>query len=148
MTAPTIDHDTWILVADGQKALFLCNEGDDELRNFAVRHVEEQDNPPDREQGTDRPGRMGDQGSAHRSSVAETDWHQLAEDRFAKDLSDILYRMAHKNRFEKLVLVAPPRVLGELRQELHKEVQDRIVGEVPKTLTNHPIDRIETLLAD
>ena len=56
--------------------------------------------------------------------------------------------MAHKNRFEKLVLVAPPRVLGELRQELHKEVQDRIVGEVPKTLTNHPIDRIETLLAD
>ena len=80
--------------------------------------------------------------------MAETDWHQLAEDRFAKDLSDILYRMAHKNRFEKLVLVAPPRVLGELRQELHKEVQDRIVGEVPKTLTNHPIDRIETLLAD
>ena len=148
MTAPTIDHDAWILVADGQKALFLCNEGDNELRNFVVRRVEEQDNPPAREQGTDRPGRMGDAGSAHRSSVADTDWHQLAEDRFAKDLSDILYRMAHKNRFEKLVLVAPPRVLGELRQELHKEVQDRIVGEVPKTLTNHPIDRIETLLAD
>ncbi|MEF2550820.1 host attachment family protein [Aurantimonas sp. A2-1-M11] len=148
MTRPTIDHDTWILVADGQKALFLRNDGDDELRNFTVCRVEEQDNPPTRDQGADRPGRMGDAGSAHRSAVADTDWHQLAEDRFAKDLGEMLYKMAHKNRFQKLVIVAPPRILGELRHELHKEVLDRVVGEVPKTLTNHPIDRIETLLGD
>ena len=44
------------------------------------------------------------------------------------------------------MLVAPPQVLGEMRDHLHKEVQDKVVAEVDKTLTNHPIDKIEALL--
>ncbi|MCB8838107.1 host attachment family protein [Aurantimonas sp. VKM B-3413] len=148
MTGLTIDHQTWILVADGEKALFLENTGDATLPNFAVRRVEEHENPPDREQGTDKPGRMADDApGSHRSSVAETDWHEIEKDRFAREVADILYKMAHRNRFKKMVIVAPPHILGDLRQEMHKEVADRVVGELPKTLTNHPIDKIENLLA-
>jgi protein required for attachment to host cells len=43
-------------------------------------------------------------------------------------------------------LVASPGVLGELRGKMHKEVADRVVGEVAKTLTNHPVDEIEKVL--
>ena len=80
------------------------------------------------------------------AAVDDTNWHQLAKDRFADEMAEILYRQAHKGRFDKIVLVAPPKTLGELRQKLHKAVADRVIGEIPKTLTNHPIDQIEQQL--
>ncbi|TDH38588.1 host attachment protein [Pseudohoeflea suaedae] len=144
-----LKHDGWVVVADGSKALFLRNEGDEKFPHLEVFREEEQDNPPTHEQGTHKPGRMPGGGKGHRSAVADTDWHQLAEDRFAKDLSNILYRQAHKQKFKDLVLIAAPAVLGEMRKELHKEVSDRIIAEIDKDLTNHPVDKIEQLvLAD
>jgi protein required for attachment to host cells len=44
--------------------------------------------------------------------------------------------------------VAPPKTLGVLRQKLHKEVASRVVGEVHKTLTGHPVDQIERIVAE
>ncbi|KIN77038.1 host attachment family protein [Sulfitobacter mediterraneus] len=142
-----IDNGTWVLIADGEKALFLENKTDGQDPFFEVFREEEQDNPPNREQAANRPGRFNDGPSVHRSAVADTDWHELAKDRFAHDLADILYKQAHKGRFSKLVIVAPPNTLGELRQELHQEVTQKVIGEVPKTLTNHPIDEIEKIVS-
>ncbi|QFS82964.1 host attachment family protein [Roseivivax sp. THAF197b] len=143
-----IDNGTWVLIADGEKALFLRNDVDAENPDLYVVRLEEQDNPSDMEQSANRPGRMNDGGAGQRSALDDTDWHELAKDRFAKDLSDILYKQAHKGAFDKIVLVAPPHVLGELRDDLHEEVSSKVVAEVDKTLTNHPLDKIETLLRD
>ncbi|MGR3630592.1 MAG: host attachment family protein [Limimaricola soesokkakensis] len=143
-----IDNGTWVLVADGEKALILENVTDDQHPNLRVVRKEEQENPPDREQATDKAGRLADTGPGQRTALAETDFHQLAKDRFAADLADILYRNVHKGRFEKLVIVASPQVLGALRSEMHKEVADTVVAEVPKTLTNHPVAEIEKAVAD
>lgn len=139
-------HDIWVLVADGEKALFLRNEGDALYPNLEVVREIREENPPTREQGSDRPGRFNDGPSVHRSAVADTDWHRAQKEKFADDIADRLYRLAHRGDFDKLVIVAPPLVLGEMRRKLHKEVSDRIVGEVPKTLTNHPVYEIEKLL--
>ena len=79
--------------------------------------------------------------------MQDTDWHQLSKDRFAKETAEILYKMAHRGRFEKLVVIAPPHILGDLRAEFHQEVAEKVVGEIAKTLTNHPVDKIEDLLA-
>jgi protein required for attachment to host cells len=138
---------TWVLVADGEKALFLENLTDDADPNLRVWREEHQDNPPDREQGTDRPGRFHDGGPGQKSAFAETDWHRLGKERFAQELADRLYLFAHRGAFERLVIVAPPRVLGDLRGKLHKAVADRVVAEIPKTLTNHPVAEIEALVA-
>lgn len=142
-----IDNGTWVLIADGEKALFLENKTDGQDPFLEVFREEEQDNPPNREQAANRPGRFNDGPSVHRSAVDDTDWHELAKDRFAHDLADILYKQAHRGRFDKLVIVAPPNTLGELRQELHQEVTQKVIGEVPKTLTNHPIDEIEKIVS-
>lgn len=142
-----IDNGTWVLIADGEKALFLENQTDGQDPFLEVFREEAQDNPPNREQAANRPGRFNDGPSVHRSAVADTDWHELAKDRFAHDLADILYKQAHKGRFSKLVIVAPPNTLGELRQEMHQEVAQKVIGEVPKTLTNHPIDEIEKIVS-
>lgn len=137
---------SWVLVADGEKALFLENVGDAQDLHLQVVRKDRQENPPAAEQGTDRPGRKSDGPSGHRSAMDDTDWHELEKHRFAKNLAEVLYQYAHKGRFEKIVVVAAPDILGDLRGELHEEVQSRIVGEVPKTLTGHPIDDIERLV--
>ena len=66
--------------------------------------------------------------------------------RFADEIADRLYTMAHRGDFKEILLIAPPLVLGELRKKLHQEVTDRMVGEIPKTLTNHAVFDIEKLL--
>ena len=142
----TIDTGTWVLVADSEKALFLTNIADAEDPNLVVVEETHQDNPPSREQGTNPPGRRADGGPGQRSAMEDTDWHQLAKERFAADLSDKLYAKAHAGAFERIVLACPPQVLGELRKAIHKEVAAKVVGEVPKLLTNHPLDEIERIV--
>lgn len=141
-----IKQGTWVVVTDSEKALFLRNLTDHENPNFEVVTKEEQDNPPSREQGANRPGRINYCGPGQKSAMDDTDWHELAKERFAADLSERLYTRAHRGDFDSLVLVASPQVLGHLRGALHKEVADKVIAEVAKTLTNHPMDDIERIV--
>jgi protein required for attachment to host cells len=133
----------WVLIADGEKALILSNHGDEIDMNLVVERTREQDNPAARDWATDRPGRFNDGPSVHRSAVQNTDWHQLEKERFADDLARLLQRSALEGAFDHLAIVASRVVLAELRAKLHEDVTRRIVLEVPKVLTNHPVDEIE-----
>lgn len=136
----------WVVVADGEKALFLRNDGDGEYPDLNVERIEEQDNPPTREQAANRRGRVMQSANHGRSAYDDTDWHEFEKERFAKDVADILYKKAHQGAFDQIVIVAGPQVLGVLRDEYHQEVSNRIVAEIPKTLTGHPIDEIEEMV--
>ena len=143
-----LEQGTWVLVADGEKALFLENQTDGEDPFLEVFREEGQDNPPTREQAANRPGRFNDGPSVHRSAVEDTDWHQLAKDRFADDLAGMLYKRAHRGAFDSIVLVASPGLLGEIRDKMHQEVASKVIAEIPKTLTNHSLDEIEKIVAE
>lgn len=136
----------WVLVADGEKALFLRNDLDAQSYDLNVVRIESQDNPPAREQAEGAPGRRAGAAGAAQSAIPETDYHQLAKDRFAEELAEILNRQALRDAFQRIVIAAPPGVLGALRPKLHAQLQERVIAEIPKTLTNHPIDAIERLL--
>ncbi|MDP1026265.1 host attachment family protein [Sphingomonas sp. KR1UV-12] len=140
-------HNAVVLVADGRKMLFLRNKGDAEYPNLQVEHAQEQENPADRDQTTDDAGRASSPQGASQSSMGRTDAHQLEEDRFAAEAADLLKRRALANDYDALVVVAPPRTLGELRKHYHKEVTDRLKGELDKDLTGHPIPEIEKAIA-
>ena len=142
-----VPHDALILVGDGEKALFLRNRGHAMRPNLVVEEVLAIDNPATREQGTDRPGRAVGPGGTRRSAMEETDWHRLGEERFVADIARALRDYALAGRFEALVLIAPPRVLGVLRKALHPEVARRISLEIPKGLTSHPREDIQALLS-
>lgn len=146
MTHINLKHGIWVLVADGEKALFLKNQGDTKFPNLEVVREMEQENPPTREQGSDRPGRYSDGPSAHSSAVDDTDWHRVAKEHFADEIAERLYKLAHAGDFSEIVLIAPPMVLGELRKNLHKEVDRRVSAEIAKTLTNHSVPDIEAIL--
>ena len=143
-----IAHDTWILVGDGRKALVLRNAGTPQKPSLEVLDVlRESANHPTREQGSDRPGRVMQSVTGKRSAVEQTDWHEIAEDRFAATVASRLSAAAAGNRFEQIILVAPPATLAALRKQFDGKMQDRIVAEVGKDLTNHPLPKIARLLA-
>jgi protein required for attachment to host cells len=148
MSGLVIDHGAWVMVGDGEKALFFRNEGDATYPNLQVVNVLEQENPRTSEQGTDRPGRAFSSVGAHRSAMQETNWHKLEKHRFAKEIADILYSAAHRGDYSKLVIAAPPMIMGDLRKALHKEVSDKVIGEVAKDLTHMPAFEIEKALVN
>jgi protein required for attachment to host cells len=140
-------HNSVVVVADGKKMLFFRNEGDAEFPKLEVERKREQENPSDAEQKTSKAGRTFDaSGGAGRSAYEETDFHQLEEDRFAAETAELLKKRALRNEFDHLIIVAPPRTLGELRKHYHKEVEKRLAGEIPKDLTGHPVTEIEKIL--
>ncbi len=152
-------HNAVVLVADGRKLLFLRNNGDATHPDLQVEAAQEHPNSADRDQASDAAGRAsggsggagfgsGPAGAAPgtRSSVADTDFHQLEEDRFAAEAADMLKRRALAHDFEQLIVVAPPRTLGALRKHYHGEVSKRIAGELAKDLTGHPVTDIEKAL--
>lgn len=141
-----IPNDTLVLIGDGRKALFLRNRGGAGHPDLITERVMEQNNPATRDQGSDRPGRHAGTDGVSKSALEETDWHQLAEDRFATDVAEVLYRKSHDQDFQHLVIVAPPRALGTMRSALRKEVAQKITAEIPKDLTGRPLPEIARML--
>jgi protein required for attachment to host cells len=142
-----IHHGALLVVGDGSRVRFLRNKGSPEHLDLVMERELEQQNPPTHEQGTSPPGRYKAPFGVARSAFEETDWHQLAEDRFAHEIAAELYRAAHAGAFKELIVVAAPKVLGNLRASFHKEVAERVVGEIAKDLTGVPIAEIGKLLS-
>lgn len=139
-----IPHDAFVLVGDGGKAIFLRNEGDEKFLHLVTERVFEDDNPPTHEQGSDRPGHLGKaHGSGRRSAVEPTDWHDLGEHRFARMIASAMEEVVRSRKAPALVIVAPPRALADIRSALHADVAARVIGEINKDLTRHPVDAIE-----
>jgi len=135
-----------VLVTDGRKTLFFRNHGDINQIDLRTEAHDSREDASDTEMKTDAPGSVGQSTTSGRSTYEETDFHQLEEDRWAKTAAEAVNKRALANDFEALAIIAPPKTLGELRKQLHKEAARRVVCEVPKEMTGHTIPAIEALL--
>ena len=140
-----VPHNSMVLVTDGRKRLFFRNEGDALAPNLVVISAAEDANPKTHDQVTDSADRASAVVSGS-GSMGSADAHDVEEARFAADTAEELRRAALAGAFEKLILVAPPRTLGQLRKSIHKEVEKRTIREVAQDLTGHPVTEIERLL--
>lgn len=123
---------TLVVVADGAKARMFLNVGDANAVSLRQHEVlQAQDIPLQGPSGVAPP----------QQSIQDND-----ERAFAKHLAQRLNDGALKQEYAHLLLVADPQTLGEMRPQLHKETQQRLLGEVAKTLTNAPLDEIERAL--
>jgi protein required for attachment to host cells len=144
MTGLKIPHDAFVFVGDGRKALFLRNEGDEKFPNLKTESVFQDENPPTHEQGSDRPGRLGKAlDTSQRSAVEAVDWHHIEEHRFAKKVATAMEDIMRARRVPALVVVAPPKTLADLRNAFHADIRARVIAEINKDLTKHPVGEIE-----
>ena len=128
---------TWILVADGARAQIFVNRGPGKGLEASDRPELTAAHPPSSEIGSDRPGRTHDRyGPARHAMTPHVDWHQFEKTKFAKEVAGLLNRAGEEKAFDRLVLVAPPKALGDLRAALGKRVSGLVTGELSKDLTH------------
>lgn len=131
-----VPHQALVALANGEKFVIMRNIGqpfeprlervtelDLELTNFSagVRH---------QDPAGQRAGSTDIDELAHGAAIAE--W---------------LNTQALRGGIGELVIAADPKTLGQIRRHCHKELESRIVGEVPKDLINSPMEAIEKALA-
>ncbi|BBE73302.1 host attachment protein [Oharaeibacter diazotrophicus] len=137
-----IPHEAWVLVADGGKAVIYRNQGDEAMIDLRTVETREHKAAPARDLGTDRPGRgFGTDG--RRAAMAQTDFHDEEETRFVLDVAADLAAALGRGEFARLVLIAPPKVLGRLRTALTPQLADAVIGEIVKDLAHREVEVVE-----
>lgn len=129
-----LPNDTIVAVADGEKFHLFRAQGNEEHRHLQALkdpHVE----------GSNHSG-----GARHGSSASNPDEKQDAEDMFAAATVEWLNRQAMGNKFEHAVIIAAPKMLGEMRKHYHKTLEAKILKEISKDLTGQPMDAIAKAL--
>jgi protein required for attachment to host cells len=137
----------WVVVCDGKKALVLENVGDEKFLNLKTREVYAHADQKTSELGTDAPGRSFSSVGSGRSAMEQTDWHEQEEHRFLHRLLGHLDAAVNAGEAKALILVAPPRALGVLRQAYSHNLRAALRAEVDKDFVRMPLHEIEKHLA-
>ncbi len=98
----------------------------------------------------DAPDISGDNksgGSHHTSSSANPDASRLEEDSHVVAVVHWLNRQVLSGKIASLVVIAPPKSLGEMRKHYHKALSAVLAGELAKDLTGHSVGDIAKALS-
>ena len=133
---------TWVLVGDAGGAVVYQFDG-----AAAGLHCVEQlaapPNPRSHEWGTDQPGRSFESvGGARHAIEPRVDEHSQAAENFARSLAHRLDAESARGRFDRLILVAPPRFLGWLRRHLAAVTLGKVTGSVAKDLRATSVEHL------
>lgn len=144
-----------IVVADQSEADFY----ELEQRGAAPQLVQRLEDPDahlhDRDLKSDRPGRVfdhaptsgGRRGSvAHHSTGGERNPRKVEARRFARRIAHALDEARQRNRYDRLVVMAPPAFLGLLREEMPAALQAVVTAEVDKDLVHEPPEALSAYL--
>jgi protein required for attachment to host cells len=128
----------WYAIADGGRARFV--ERDD---NGAYRTVVSFDSADLHHKASDLVSdgrvRVMESATPGRSAVEpRQDPKRAAKEDFVKLVADELAAAHERGAYDQLMLVAPPRVLTELKQKLAKPIADLVVKDLQKDLTKVP----------
>lgn len=139
---------TWIVIADGARARVLSNEGIGkgvhQVEGADFRMEDDRGSP-----GSERPGRTFDSvGDGRHAMEPPADQRRKAKKQFLGELADYLKSKAQSSAYDRLVILAPPRALGDLRQQLPDAVRRLVVAEQARDLTPVPNEDIAKHLHD
>jgi len=148
MVTAKLRHGAWVVVCSGGKALFLENKGDEKFPNLQTRNVHQHANALTHEQGADAPGRVFASVGTNRSAVEQTDWHEESERAFLRGIARHINEAVAAGLVKSIFLVAPPRALGILRDELSRPAREALEAELDRDFTNLPNYEIEKRLVE
>lgn len=128
---------TLVLMADDAEARFLLNEGPGTgLKEHACLMA---DQFPDLQiDYDDRAGRHTGGGSPGHSIDPRDTLEVLRRERFARHVAEALDQEWKQVRADRLVVVAPPKMLGLLRKALSGAAAAALAGDLAKNLLNTP----------
>ncbi len=143
---------TAILVSDSSRArLFSTNK-----RHDAWSLAKEFEHPEGRQTSSEispssPPGRSQQstaRGARHTAFEPQTTPKEAEVERFAQHLADYLKKAVDRGEFEGLVLVAPPHLLGILRDTLDPHTARHVRATINKDLNMFPAAELRERLLD
>ncbi len=137
----------WVVVCDGKKALVLENVGDEKFLDLKTREVFEHADAKTHELGTDAPGRSFSSVGSGRSAMEQTDWHTRRKSASCSGSLRHLEAELNGGKAKSLIMVAPPRALGVLRQAYSHDLRNALRAEIDKDFVKLPVHEIEKHLA-
>jgi len=135
----------WMLVADGRRARVLAEQrrGAPLEESWSMEIGQENLYDPQ-----DRPPRSFDSVGPGRHAMERRDLHEAEEENFLKRVADRIGEAEKQKAFEHLVIAAPPRALGLLRNKLPDSAKQRIRGETAKDLLSEPAPQLQSRLQE
>lgn len=132
----------WILIADGSRAKII-EKYKNELSNIGLtHHISEIAHEKDK--GHHKPGAITPSVvHAKHSFPPHEDWGGFERHEFATKMANIINQ--NSALFEELILIAPPKTLGDLRKHLNPLSLAKVVNEIDKDYTHTPIKEIEAI---
>lgn len=139
---------TWVVMADSACARILASEGD----GFEPVEGGFFENPTarlhTRDLGTDRPARTIESvGGARHAIEPHVDWRREDRIGLAEQVSAFVENAAREKKFDRIVLAAPPAMLGHLRAALGQLTAQRVAAELRKDLIKMPAAQLSTELS-
>lgn len=139
---------TWILIADGARARIFANRGPGKGITAVEGAELVADHRPDREIMSDRPGRTFESANTMRHAIEpHHDPHRELKRSFSERLAAMLDKQLAAKAFDRVILVAPPAMLGDLRASLSAQVRAAVYAELDKDLTKTPAEELPDHLA-
>lgn len=133
---------TWILISDGAEARVYNYHGPKHKLSIVDGGTFNHINELSQDLTASERGRVSHANSGPRSNTTWTmDPHEQEKQKFARELATFLDQKAHK--FERLILAAPPKMLGYLREYLSRQQLDKTIAAIDKDLTNASEDGLE-----
>ena len=130
---------TWILIADGARARILQNDGPGTGLQALEGREWHGDHAATHELMSDRTGRAFSSVGPARSAIEpHSDPHRQLKRNFVHRLADTLSEGWRDRAYDRLILVAAPSALGDLRAALSPDVRAKVVAEIAKDLTKIP----------
>jgi protein required for attachment to host cells len=128
----------WYVIADGGMARFVKRDERGAYRTV-LSFVSSELHQRSRDLGLDRPARVKESATPARHAIEpRRDLHEAAKEAFVKLVAEQLDAEHGRGQFDRLVLVAPPGVLTELKTNLSKPLAKLVVGDLQKDLTKVP----------
>jgi protein required for attachment to host cells len=129
---------TWIMIADSTRARLLAREDKEPALQEIADFVCPEGRAKGREAPTDRRASVsvahGRLGHAGHTIEPRTGDREKAAAAFARELGAALERGRIEGCYGALVLMAPPRFLGALRDALNPHLHALVTGDVDKDL--------------
>ncbi len=134
---------TWIVLADGASAKVFENTGAGSGLTAIPDLMFEEAPLKAQDIMADKQGRVFASAGQGRSGYEyPTDPVKHREANFVKNFAETLNRKHAEGAFSRLVLAAAPTALGGIRPHLSKDLQQAIIAEIPKDLTNQPTAKL------
>lgn len=137
----------WVIVGDSARARFYKTKNAiSDFQEFQTL-IHNESRMLEQELTSDRSGNGHDTTGMNRFNLSpDQSTKQKESEKFAREIASYLEKSRTENKFSQLVVVAAPKFLGQLRNELSDSCKKMIVSEYDKNISHMPTHELRSHL--